>query len=328
MTVRTISHPALEALCRVSSEAIVALDQHGQICLFNPAAAAAFNLSEADVVGHRLNDFPALQPLLSLHSQLVAGEQIVQAELTTPSCRVQLVSVPGQNEATVIPEMMREIIHDLKNPLAAVKSFIDLIRAAGPLAERQDTFAQRAQLSLMSTLNMIDELLDTAWMESNGTLRVIEVNFSNLVRHAVSQLDGYAQYRGIQIQVTLSSQDYILTGDERRLQSAIMNLVSNAIKYSPNGGPVNVTVSDNNHHIVFRVEDHGLGIAEEHLTRLFQRFYRVQTPETRRIDGTGLGLAIVKTIVEKHGGHVSVESVEGKGSVFGFSLPWDQSHAQ
>ncbi len=328
MTVRTISHPALETLCRDSSDAIIALDQQGLVCLFNPAAVAAFHVGEAEVLGHRLNDLPALQPLLALQGQLVAGEQIVQAKLAAPPCQVQLLSVPGQNEAAAIPELMREIIHDLKNPLAAVKSFIDLIRAAGPLTDRQDTFAQRAQLSLMSTLNMIDELLDTAWMESNGALRVIEVNFSNLVRHAVSQLDGYAQYRGIQLTVTVPPQDYVLVGDERRLLSAIMNLVSNAIKYSPNGGPVNITLSDNGDHVLVRVEDHGLGIAEEHLPRLFQRFYRVQTPETRRIDGTGLGLAIVKTIVEKHGGHVSVESIEGKGSVFGFSLPRDHAHAE
>lgn len=324
MIVRTMTHSALETLCRDSSDAIVALDQQGKICLFNPAAAAAFNLSESEVLGHTLNDYTALQPLLPLCSHFVAGEYIVQTQLTALSgalCRVQLLSAPGQNEATVIPEMMREIIHDLKNPLAAVKSFIDLIRAAGPLAEKQDTFAQRAQLSLMSTLSMIDELLDTAWMESNGTLRIIELNFSNLARHVVSQLDGYAQYRGVQLQLNLPSQDYILMGDERRLQSAIMNLISNAIKYSPDGGPVNIKVADEDGLIFFRVEDHGIGIAEEHLPRLFQRFYRVHTPETRRIDGTGLGLAIVKTIVEKHGGHVFVTSVEKEGSVFGFSLP-------
>jgi signal transduction histidine kinase len=113
----------------------------------------------------------------------------------------------------------------------------------------------------------------------------------------------------------------VIQGDERRLQSAISNLVSNAIKYSPNGGPVYVTVVPNEKTVTLRVEDHGIGIAPEHLSYLFQRFYRVHTPETSRIEGTGLGLAIVKAIVEKHGGEVFVQSAPGEGSVFGFRLP-------
>lgn len=321
---RTITHSALEMLCHDTADAIVALDQHGRVCLFNPAAEAAFDLNEREVIGHTLDEYPVLQPLLPLYSHLRAGEDTIQAEITLASgttSRVQLLLIPGKNEVSTMPEMMREIVHDLKNPLAAAKSFIDLAGAAGPLTEKQAVFAQRAQLSLLSTLNMIHELLDTAWMETNGDLHLIQLDFGNLIRHTVSQLEGYALYRGVQFQVSLPPDGLTIPGDERRLQSAIMNLVGNAVKYSPNGGLVNISVDTEPDGIIFKVEDHGIGIAPEHLPQLFQRFYRVHTSETRRIEGTGLGLAIVKTIIEKHGGTVFVESSPGKGSVFGFSLP-------
>jgi two-component system NtrC family sensor kinase len=326
MTTRLINHSALEMLAQSSAEPVIAVDQAGQVCLFNPAAEAAFGVQAADVLQASLHSHPALAPLRALQIDLSPDQDSVRATITLPTGTIRPVhlvraaSQDGTPVANRLPQMMRTIVHDLKLPLTAAKSFIDLIMALSPLNEKQITFANRAQNSLLSMSNMINELLDMAWMEGDGQLNLGPTNFCHLVRHTLGQLEGYAHYRKVDLEVETPDQCEI-TGDERRLQSAIMNLVGNAIKYSPNGGLVRIVVLTDPQHVTFQVIDHGIGVAPEHIGHLFQHFYRAQGPDTKRIEGTGLGLAIVKTIVEKHNGKVFVESVLGQGSTFGFTLP-------
>ena len=109
--------------------------------------------------------------------------------------------------------------------------------------------------------------------------------------------------------------------DEDKLREVFENLVGNALKYSPSGGPVEAKLSREGESIRFAVRDHGIGIAPEHLPQLFEKFYRVDSSTTAKIEGTGLGLVIVKHIVELHGGEVTVESAPGEGSTFGFRIP-------
>jgi two-component system phosphate regulon sensor histidine kinase PhoR len=337
MTARIITHESLEMLCHSVPDPVVAIDQNAKVCLCNPAAETAFNVRSADILGLSIREHPALKLLIPLYDQVAETHSAAQEQLTLPSgetCQVQLLvtpvmdsaaqpgeSVPLDETGSEFPELMREIVHELKIPIASAKSFIDLTGASGRLNKKQAAFAQRAQLSLAAMLNLVHELLDIAWIESGGELQDDSMDLTTLVQHVATQLEGYAQYRQVEITLDLPPEGCVIQGDERRLQSAISNLVSNAIKYSPNGGPVYVTVVPNEKTVTLRVEDHGIGIAPEHLSYLFQRFYRVHTPETSRIEGTGLGLAIVKAIVEKHGGEVFVQSAPGEGSVFGFRLP-------
>ena len=170
-------------------------------------------------------------------------------------------------------------------------------------------------------LSQVHEILDMSWLETGGELTLCQTDLNRLVRHVASLLEGYARNSGVEFILDLPPEGCTVEGDERRLQSAIGNLIGNAIKYSPNGGPVHISVETDTTSAIFRVADHGVGIPAEHIPRLFQRFYRVRVPETRRIEGSGLGLAIVKAIVEKHKGEIFVQSEPGEGSVFGFTLP-------
>jgi two-component system phosphate regulon sensor histidine kinase PhoR len=337
MTARVITDESLEMLCHSARDPVIAVDQDGRVCLCNPAAETAFSVSTTDILGHPIDEHPALQLLIPLYHQVMKQGGATRERLTLPSgrtYRVQLLITPAADSVAApdepvpldetgseFPDLMREIVHELKIPIASAKSFIDLTGASGRLNKKQAAFAQRAQLSLAAMLNLVHELLDIAWIESGGELQDDSMDLATLVRHVAAQLEGYAQYRNVEITLDLPPEGCVIQGDERRLQSAISNLVGNAIKYSPNGGPVDVGVMSHDNHVTVRVEDHGIGIAAEHLPYLFQRFYRIHTPETSRIEGTGLGLAIVKTIVEKHSGEVFVESEPGKGSVFGFQLP-------
>jgi two-component system phosphate regulon sensor histidine kinase PhoR len=336
MTARVITHESLEMLCHSVQDPVVAVDQDARVCLCNAAAESAFHIHAADIIGRPINEHPGLEPLISLYNQAAESHSAAQEQLVLPSgqtYQVQLLITPSLESAAAaepvpldetgneFPDLMREVVHELKIPIASAKSFIDLTGASGRLNKKQAAFAQRAQLSLAAMLNLVHELLDIAWLESDGELQDESTDLTTLVRHVATQLEGYAQYRNVEITLDLPPDGCVIQGDERRLQSAISNLVSNAIKYSPNGGPVYVVVVPNEKAVTLRVEDHGIGIAPEHLPYLFQRFYRIRTPETRRIEGTGLGLAIVKAIVEKHSGEVFVESTPGEGSVFGFRLP-------
>jgi two-component system phosphate regulon sensor histidine kinase PhoR len=134
-------------------------------------------------------------------------------------------------------------------------------------------------------------------------------------------LEAYAQNQGVDLRLHLAADSCPYQGDERRLESAIYNLIGNAIKYSPDGGPVDVFVESHDGNITIQVKDQGIGIQPEHLEDIFENFFRVRTPETQQIEGSGLGLPIVKTVVAKHGGEVMVTSTPGEGSTFGFSLP-------
>ena len=336
MTERIIQHNALAVLARTVFDAVIAVDRDMRICLMNPAAEAAYGLDEEAVLGTRLDEHVPFQSLVALAQWAIASGETAreQAMLPTGENRwVHLLIVPEANpKAPRLPlgmrtgdteavDPMREIVHDLKVRIASAKGFLDLVEASGDLITKQQTFIQRAHLSLTSMLSQVNEILDMSWLEAGGALDLCHTDLNKLALRAVKELEGYAQHSGVEIVLDLPPEGCTVNGDERRLASAIGNLVGNAIKYSPQGGPVRVVITASNQTATFRVEDHGIGIPAEHLPRLYQRFYRVRTPETRRIEGSGLGLAIVKEIIVKHGGQVFVDSVPAQGSTFGFTLP-------
>lgn len=337
MNNKLISHEALTTLCDLVDKAIIGLNQEKQITIFNAAAERMFGLATPEVLHTALTDHTALQSLIALGDWVLTTGESAQQEITFANGRtrwVEIVPVLDSNSGggtfklaarkeTIrdAADPVREIVHDLKVRIASAKGFIDLIEAAGELNAQQQKFAQRAQLSLVSMLSQVHEVLDMAWLDSGGTLERVTTNLNELVERAVMHLEGYAYNANVEIMLDLPPEGCFISGDERRLGSAISNLIGNAIKYSPNGGPVAVSVEVQPHAVTLRVRDHGVGIPAEHIPHLFKRFYRVRTRETQRIEGSGLGLAITKAIIEKHGGEVMVESEVGQGSMFGFTLP-------
>jgi two-component system phosphate regulon sensor histidine kinase PhoR len=337
MTERIIQHNALTVLARTVFDAVIAVDRGMRICLLNSAAEAAYGLNEDDVLGTRLDEHAAFQSLVALAQWAITSGETAREQTVLPSGETRWVHVLITPEATtnaprlplgmrtddaeVVVDPMREIVHDLKVRIAATKGFLDLVAASGELIDKQQKFMQRAHLSLTSMLSQVNEILDMSWLEAGGALDLCLTDLNKLAQRAVKELEGFAHHSGVTISLDLPPEGCTVNGDERRLASAIGNLVGNAIKYSPQGGPVHVSITTHNQTATFRVEDHGIGIPAEHLPRLYQRFYRVRTPETRRIEGSGLGLAIVKEIIQKHDGQVFVESVPAQGSTFGFTLP-------
>lgn len=329
---RTIDHEALESLGASTADVVIGLDQDGHICLFNTLAEIVLGVPDTDALGKHPAELSDLRPIVSLADWVLSSGQSAREQVSLPSgdTWIHLLYVPESRKPGLAvrkentsqsSEPMREIVHDLKVRIASVKGFLDLIDAAGKLNKSQGAFLRRAYLSLAAMLNQVHEILDMTWLDQDGELERRVTDLNHLAQHAVIHLDGYAHCRDTKVVLDLSPEGCFVEGDERRLQSSISNLVSNAIKYSPEGGTVQVSVRGEDQVVILRVKDQGIGIAPEHLPHLFQRFYRVITPQTRRIEGSGLGLAIVKEIIEKHGGEVFVQSEIEQGSVFGFSLP-------
>jgi two-component system phosphate regulon sensor histidine kinase PhoR len=169
---------------------------------------------------------------------------------------------------------------------------------------------------------MVNELLDLARIEQAATpIRQDEVALAPIVASTLERLRTFAERQGV-ILVDLVADDLpLVRGDEDRLDQLLMNLLHNAIKFSPSGGTVTVTSDERPGDVAISVADRGMGIPRKDQARVFERFYKVDRARQRGLGGTGLGLSIARHIVEAHGGRIWLESSVGRGSTFSFSIP-------
>ena len=218
-----------------------------------------------------------------------------------------------------------DVSHELRTPLTTIQSAMDLIERA---RERLDPLEHRALELAHGELKririMVEELLTLAQMDSRQySLEVAPTDLDEVVRSAMSSIESKAQRFGIELHydVAQSSPHTTCACDAQKIYQVLLNLLDNAIKYSDPGGLVRVCLLDGQDHVAIRVSDTGVGIPEEDLPQLFDRFYRVNKDRSRATGGSGLGLAISKQIVDLHGGSLFVRSEVGAGSTFDVRLP-------
>ena len=219
------------------------------------------------------------------------------------------------------------VTHDLRNPAGNVWGIIRMLLSgkAGPLTPQQTQLLGIAQSSSSKLVGLINDYLDYAKIDA-GFLRLDrrDAELTEVVRASVRQAGPQAEVRGQTLEVSLPDRPVPARVDPERLEQVLDNLVSNAIKYTPDGGCIAVALERRDGEAVLRVTDNGRGIPPGELDALFGRYHRVPGETTRKIKGTGLGLLIVKQIVEAHGGTVLAESEgEGKGTSFTVTLPLD-----
>jgi signal transduction histidine kinase len=210
--------------------------------------------------------------------------------------------------------------HELKTPLTAIKAMSELLLSYElPEAERremvEDIFKQAERLE-----TLIKEILDASQLDSGRTqVDLREVDIAAAVGEVLDDLD--TQLDGRKLSVRLERGLPHVMADPDKLRQIFVNLITNAIKYSPDSSAVVVQAIPNQDWVRVSVKDHGIGIKREDRDRLFKKFQRIPDPSSRKTTGTGLGLYIVKGLVELHGGSVDVSSSYGKGSTFSFTLP-------
>lgn len=229
-------------------------------------------------------------------------------------------------------EFVGNASHELRTPLTSIKGYVETLKEDFLMHDEEKTFssAQVTQTKKFLTITsrnvdrlieLVNDLLNISSLESNPTLRWEEVNALMVSEQIVNELSMLAQEKNIMIRVSGDIPPFM--ADVRNVEQVLRNLVSNAIKYIPHSSEVQIIWEWNDAETILRVIDNGPGIAEEHLPRLFERFYRIDRGRSRDQGGSGLGLAIVKHIMQSHGGNIMVKSELGHGAEFICHFPHD-----
>lgn len=319
------------------TDGVLIADSQGRIQFSNPAA-------------RRLFDF--LDPINRTVTEVIRNHQLVEAwrrcqekrevqsesvELAARHHFLQLVAIPDIHAGgslllvqdltrvrrleTVRQDFVSNISHELRTPLASLKALTETLQngalsdpAAGP------RFLNRMVTEVDALTQMAQELLDLSKIESGQIiLDLAPVSPRELLSSAAERMKMQAERAGLKLHVECPDELPNVRADQSRLEQVLVNLIHNAIKFTRPGGDVTLLASTVPGVVRFAVKDTGIGIPADDLPRVFERFYRVD--KSRSGSGTGLGLSIARHIVEAHGGGIGVDSVEGRGSEFYFSIP-------
>jgi len=220
-------------------------------------------------------------------------------------------------------DLLETVSHELRTPLTSIKGALSVLLAEDPRApEVRAEFLGIAYQNVGRVMRLIGNFLNLTQLEAGQmrlSLRSLDV--AEVLAASVEQVRGLASERRVSIQVEPSPAPVLLTGDLEMLESVFINLLDNAVKFSPEGGAVDVRVEADPQWVTVHVRDRGPGIPPEEVPRVFERFFRGTPAVTGRVPGSGLGLHISKAIVEAHGGRIGVESRLTEGSTFTVSLP-------
>lgn len=220
-------------------------------------------------------------------------------------------------------EFIDNLAHELRTPLTTVSLLAEtLALEAATLPARTAERIAKIEVETGHLAQMVNELLDLSKIESGSTALVLQdVDLTSLANATVERLALFAERQGVGLVVDADPRLPLVRGDGERLGQALLNLLHNAVKFSPAGADVVIRVRASEHEVTVTVTDRGPGIPRAALPRVFERFYKGDRARTRGVGGTGLGLSIARHVVEAHGGRIWVNSEEGRGSTFGFSIP-------
>ena len=220
-------------------------------------------------------------------------------------------------------DFVNMVAHELRSPLVSIRQLNTVLveGLAGKLEEKQEELIGRGTRKIDVLLDLINDLLDVAKIEAGKYIqRQVPTDIGLIVEETVALMELRAREQGISLTYSCKNLKPV-QADPKNMEEIFNNLISNAINYSPEGGQVMVSACGLGEYMEIKVTDTGVGISEEELPKVFDKFYRVKHPKTRQVLGTGLGLAIVKSVVESHHGSIDVESTLDKGTTFRILLP-------
>ena len=344
--VRTITHARnrLESILRGMVEAVLVTDAAGRIIMVNHALVNLLHLKD-DPIGRKPSEIFRNAELIDAIREVRKGEPVRTLEVHTWDQNPRYLDVvvsalPEETEETgvvavfhdvterrSIEIMRREFVanvsHELRTPLASIRGSVETLLDGAldnPKYARKFTEVINRQVKRLE--NIVVDLLDLARLESDQQEPEIHpIKLGEMARSCQAALSELASRKGVALELHLPEPEPVLHGDRRKLEQAVINLMDNAVKYTPAGGSVSLAVREDEDSVQLVVKDTGLGIPAEHLPRLFERFYRVDKSRSRELGGTGLGLAIVKHVAQVHNGRVEVESTPGRGSEFRVIIP-------
>jgi len=328
------------------TEAVIAVDNSSRIIFANPAAEKLFNFLEPLVLGKTPRECLLNNEIADLIGQALKDRNRVEAEISTllPIQGVFWAKAgPIKNEAGDIlgimcvlsdltelkkleayrSEFVANVSHELKTPLTAIRNFVETL-LAGAINDKDHNiqFLEKIDKHAVNLSALIDDILELTKLENKRELGPFApVDIKEVLKRAVETIESKARKKGILIEKSCSGESFLVLGIEDHLYRALLNLLDNALNYSDTGGKIMISCQKIDGQIKISIADTGMGISSDHLPRLFERFYRIDSARSRQLGGTGLGLAIVKHVMNIHQGTVSVESELGKGSIFTLSFP-------
>lgn len=337
----------LKTIINCMANGVMVTNRNLEMVLHNPALMKLLEIS-----GEVLNPVPLAQIIdhealietlnkIQSHSahdggifsqEIEAGSNVVRA-ITAPALGpdndiVGSVTVleditPFKQLDEMKSDFVNMVAHELRSPLVSIRqqNSVLLEGLAGPLKDKQKDLLERGVRKIDQLLELINDLLDIAKIEAGKHVQhLVPADIEPIIRETVTLLEPRAKAHGIEITYTTAGPAHVLA-DPKRMEEVFNNLITNAINYSPGGGKVDVAVVGLGEYMEIRIKDTGVGILEEELPKIFDKFYRVKHPKTRQVMGTGLGLSIVKGIIDAHHGTIQVESTPDMGTTFRILLP-------
>lgn len=336
----------LETILSSTADPVLAVDNSGRISMLNHASETLLDVDNRAVLKRPVTEVLAAYPELLKFFQ---RENVLadDAEWEGPDGRVfsprfsPVESDSGASNGSVLTlrdvttfqllnrnqaEFVRLVSHDLRSPLTFMKGFADLVGMVGELNDQQAEFMEKVLSGIHQITTLVDNIQDAGrWDPQTGFYEMNRepADLTRTLGDIISNHHNHAAKNGIQLTADIAPGIPIVSVDNLMIERALINLVMNAIKYSPDGGEVRAAMEVKDNAILICISDTGLGIAPENAPNLFKRGTRIVTEETKknRIKGSGLGLFIVRSVARRHGGDAWVTSQLGKGSQFYFSIP-------
>jgi two-component system phosphate regulon sensor histidine kinase PhoR len=323
------------------ADGVIMTDVNGNILLANQTASKLFGFKEEDTIARPVIEVVhdhEVDEILKLCLK-TGKEQTAQFESGLSKRFLRAIAVPivtGKPSGALVlfqdltelrslqtmrREMVGNISHELRTPIAGIKAMVETLQGSAiDDKEAARDFLARIESEADRLTQMVSELTQLSRIETGkAELRMEPVNINLLIEDAITQLNPLAEKQQVDLFKELFTELPLVQVDKERIKQAIINLVHNAIKFNSPGGKVIISTKSDRASVIVSVSDTGMGIPKEDLPHVFERFYKAD--EARTSGGSGLGLAIAKHTVQAHGGDIRVQSEEGKGSTFSFSLP-------
>ncbi|EGD51211.1 multi-sensor signal transduction histidine kinase [Thermoanaerobacter ethanolicus JW 200] len=318
----------IEAIIQFMTDGVVATDAKGNIIHYNEAAEKMLNV--------KLELGMPIEGILNLEKEdavatMNCGNKVLTVNIAPLKSNQQiegyvyvLHDITEQHKLDAMrKEFVANVSHELRTPLATIKSYVETLLYSDVDAEYLKRFLKIIDSETDRMTRLVKDLLLLSKMDSEEkNLKFEHKNLNEVIIDVINRLSIEAHKKNQKLIVDLQEVPRHVYIDKDKMEQVIVNLVTNAIKYTPENGMIKVMTEYDENFATFIVEDNGIGIPKEDLPRIFERFYRVDKARSRELGGTGLGLSIVKQIVELHKGEVNIESEVGKGTIVRVKLPY------
>ncbi len=335
----TTERDRLAVILSQMGDAIFIIDKQKKILLANPAAEKIFQISQAKIPELTFIEVVRDYELDNIAQQTINTSKqhsgFIENRPTKQFLGIIATPLPARSDyliiiqdltnlhrlETVRRDFVANVSHELRTPLASLKALSETLNE-GAIEDQvvARDFLQKINIEVDKLSQMVQELMQLSQIESGQeTLKKRSVLVKEMMNGAAERLKPLAERANLTLEVQVNPGVSSISVDRERIEQVLVNLIHNAIKFTPPGGKIAISARLEGKKVIISVTDTGIGISQDDLPRMFERFYK--TDKSRATGGTGLGLSIAKHIVQAHGGEISVQSQEGKGSTFSFSLP-------